>query len=126
MDSRAALTVISQYSSRLFGLEDKVAFAVSALVPCGVACLQALNVIEYATNENPGRAFFCACCLCSFGSALNRVKLQKAYFIEGSYLEALGLHCCCCCCAVSQECFEVAQRKKAPDADLRSLNGART
>jgi Cys-rich protein (TIGR01571 family) len=112
MDSNAPLSVYTQYSSKLLDLADKLAFVVSALVPCGIACLQALNVKVYASDENPVKAFVCACCLCAFGSAFNRVKLQKAYFIEGSYLEALGVHCCCCCCAVSQERFEVTKRRE--------------
>lgn len=83
-------------------------------VPCGGACMQALDAkLTDADNKNAALvACLLACCCGCFGAAFNRYKIREKLKIEDTVIMDILCSWCCPCCSVTQEWQTVMKHKK--------------
>lgn len=79
----------------------------------GIGLIQCHNQNK-AYGKGGALAYFCVCCLGSYGEAYNRMKIRDSYGIKGNYiLDCLTYECCLGLCASIQEYREVKDRPEA-------------
>lgn len=82
----------------------------------GVALIQCHNRDRYNGSGGP-LAYFCVCCLGSYGAAFNRMQTRTKFGVKGNYFfDWLAYFCCCGLCASVQEYREVKHHHPQPHA----------
>jgi Cys-rich protein (TIGR01571 family) len=116
----AEIVPSSDWKAKLFDcFENPVMCLWACCVPCGAACMQAVDAYVFSGEKwDATRAFFLNCCLCCFGAAYNTKAVRERLKIDSNYAIDCVKWMFCPCCTAVQEWREVMLAKKGDDKTL--------